>query len=124
MRCEDPGHDYRLDVYDGPANMEWALTFMKREGAGYPGNVGSYQGTNCQEVIRALIDRVKYLDRQIEAPENEIVLASLRSALWALEVRAARRHKVQLLPTRYEIEAMPTCRVCGHVVCRGHGDAE
>jgi hypothetical protein len=44
MRIIDPGHDYILSVYDGEG--EQRLTFMKREGPGFPGNIGHYPGTN------------------------------------------------------------------------------
>jgi hypothetical protein len=52
----DPGHEYELASLDGEKAVR--LTFVKRIGARYPGNKGpSYSGTNCQEVLRVLIDR-------------------------------------------------------------------
>jgi hypothetical protein len=50
MICGDPGHSYYLSVYDRLTLVDTshhALVFMKREGPGYPFNVGSYPGTNC-----------------------------------------------------------------------------
>lgn len=117
MRCIDPGHSYFLTVYDAGSDASQGLVFMKREGPGYPFNVGHYAGTNCQEVIRTLIDRVKYLDRQISCPENAIILAGLRSALIAFELRAARRHKRAPTDLPLEVESMPTCPTCGHIGC-------
>lgn len=115
MKVIDPGHSYELQTYDGTGAQP--LVFMKREGPGYPFNVGHYPGTNCQEVMRALIDRVTYLDRQVPCAENQIALAGLRSALYAFEIRAARRHKRELPTFGAEVECAATCDVCGHIQC-------
>lgn len=124
MKVIDPGHKYELDSYDGGESVR--LTFVKREGEGYPFNAGHYSGTNCQEVIRALIDRVKYLQSQIHCDENIFVIDYLRRALWQFEIRAAQRHG-RRLPDFYlnEIESQPTCAGCGHIGCDGryHGGA-
>ena len=118
MRVIDPGHSYALTHLDG--NLEELLTFVKRTGAGYPGNVGSHPGTNLQEVIRVCMDRVKYLDNQIRHVCNYDALEAFRQALWALEVRAPERHGRILDPMLYEeIELQPVCVSCGHVACDG-----
>jgi hypothetical protein len=129
MKIIDPGHVYDLDWLDGDPDTrglgpridmaENRLIFVKREGDGYPGNVGHHPGTNMQEVLRALIDRVKYLDRQIPHPRNETVISNLRHSLWCLEQRAAERHGRTWDPTWWEIELQPTCPKCGHIGCRG-----
>ena len=62
MKVIDPGHKYELAHLDG--NGHEVLTFVKREGDGYPGNIDHHAGTNLQEVFRAALDRVKYLDNQ------------------------------------------------------------
>jgi hypothetical protein len=93
------------------------LYFVKREGEGYPGNVGHHAGTNIQDVLRALIDRVQYLDNQISDVENEFVLNDLRSALFCLEKRAANRHGRVLGISQREIEKHPVCSKCGHIGC-------
>jgi hypothetical protein len=115
MKIFDAVHTYALDGYDGAARQ--LLIFMKREGPGYPFNVGSYGGTNCQEVMRALIDRILYLDRQVACAENQIALAGIRSALYAFEIRAARRHGRELQSTVPNIETAETCGTCGHIDC-------
>jgi hypothetical protein len=91
----------------------------KREGPGYPGNVGSHPGTNIQEVLRVLIDRLKYLNNQIPDNHNSLALSDLREALWFLEHRAAERHGRFLKVWPWEIELEPTCRKCGHIGCDG-----
>jgi hypothetical protein len=120
MRVIDEGHNYDLDVFDHDGSgTRCLLRFMKRVGDGYPYNMPpTYPGTNCQEVIRALIDRVKWLHKQIPHPQNGVILGALRAALVAFEVRAAERHGRELLITR-TIEFEPSCKQCGHIDC-GH----
>jgi hypothetical protein len=122
MKVIDPGHEYLLDSYDG--SQENRLVFMKREGDGYPFNVGHHAGTNCQEVIRALIDRIKYLDKQIPCQENQGAITHLRCALFCFEYRAAKRHgRVLDLPSETyqpDMEEIPTCPTCGHIECELH----
>lgn len=123
VRVIDPGHRYALAHLDGDA--EEILTFVKREGHGYPGNEGHYPGTNIQEVLRALINRLEYLDNQIPHWRNRDALIHLRSAFEDMEFRAAQRHGRILFQT-IEDEPMhlrPFCARCGHVGCQeSHGD--
>ncbi len=122
MRVIDPGHQYALRQLDG--DCEEILTFVKRQGEGYPGNVGEYPGTNIQEVLRALIDRLNYLHRQIPHDGNTLIVEDLRDALWTLEARAANRHN-RPIPEEMRscgsvnrrIELLPTCPKCGHIGC-------
>src|SRR5947207_924247 len=90
MKVIDPGHTYSLRSLDGDGDVR--LRFVKRQGPGYPGNIGSHSGTTTQEVVRALIDRTKYVDKQIPNQRNVQVLYHLRSILFELELRAAERH--------------------------------
>lgn len=140
MRVLDAGHRYELESYDKNREHFWPvwLRFMKRIGDGYPGNDGSpYPGTNCQEALRAVIDRVKYLDGQDKCVHNDIILHHLRDAIWQFEVRAAERrgpaYTVQWHQDlkewseehahSFKLEEIPTCDVCGHIFCReGHPD--
>jgi len=115
MRVIDPGHQYALAHLDG--NQEELLTFVKREGEEYPGNRGSHPGTNMQEVIRALMDRTKYMNAQIRHPANNDVLEGLRDALFALEVRASERHGRPRPEYSEEFESLPVCNGCGHIGC-------
>lgn len=122
----DPGHSYFVDVYDGVINNKKILPiiFMKRVGEGYPGNEGEpHPGTNCQEVIRVLIDRMKYLQNQIPCQHNLIVMQKLRECLWLFEDRAAERHgfashDIDFRPENIEEENY--CTTCGHIMCKGH----
>ena len=115
MKIIDSGHTYELRSYDGI--QENILTFMKRYGCSYPGNENEYPGTNCQEVLRALIDRVKYLHNQIPHQRNILILDNLRQALYSFESRAAERRGRILGPEIcvYAIEHYETCPKCGHI---------
>lgn len=123
MKVIDPGHEYELTMLDLPEGFVETLMFVKREGPGYPGNVGHHPGTNIQEVLRALIDRVKYLNNQITDARNGRVISHLRNAMWLLEDRAAERHGRTLDVHMREIEKLPTCTKCGHVSCEGKCDS-
>lgn len=115
----DPGHVYDLFCLDAP-NLDYVhtLTFVKREGEKYPGNIGHHPGTNIQEVLRALINRVEYLDNQIHDDLNKIVIEKLREAMYALELRAAIRHN-RKLSFKDPIELVSICYKCGHIGCNG-----
>lgn len=124
MKVIDPGHFYQLNWLDEePVNiMEDKLVFVKREGEGYPGNVGHHGGTTIQEVLRALIDRMKYLDNQIQDQRNTWVINYLRQAIHTLESRAAERHGRKLnfrLKEIETIELLPVCPKCMHIGCSG-----
>lgn len=120
MKVIDPGHDYVLQSLDGEAPQR--LTFVKREGPGFPGNVGSHPGTTMQEVLRALIDRSYYVNSQTPCAETEAAGELMKSALLILESRAARRHN-RIAPdftTLDEAVTAPGCPKCGHVGCMGY----
>lgn len=122
MEVIDPGHVYLLRCLDSPGvDRSVVLTFVKREGEGYPGNVGHFSGTTTQEVLRALIDRTIYVNNQIPDPHNDFVLHYLRSSIFELESRAAERHGRALFHETLikEIETMSVCEKCGHIGCKG-----
>lgn len=122
MDVLDPGHKYHLrslDLPEGDDRGFQTLTFVKREGPGYPGNIGHYSGTTTQEVLRALIDRAHYVDNQIPDLANRWVIYYLRAAIWQLEKRAATRHGREFVVPVDGIELLPTCEKCNHVGCDG-----
>lgn len=123
MRVFDPGHTYFLDVLDGRSRADSALQFVKRIGAQYPGNEPpAYAGTTMQEVLRALIDRAGYVNRQIPCVETEAAIGHLKGALLLLEIRAKRVNgKCLDAADLGEIIDGATCRSCGHVKCTQHG---
>ncbi len=119
MKIIDPGHTYELSRLDGHG-VE-TLRFVKREGEKFPGNVGSYSGTNCQEVLRVLINRCEYLNDQIQCAETESIIHLLNTSLFLFEVRAARRSGRSLSLKRLDgIRVIDCCPVCGHIQCTEH----
>jgi hypothetical protein len=118
MKVLDPGHEYLLDSIDGSCPQR--IVFVKREGPGYPGNTGSHPGTTTQEVLRALIKRSEYVNRQLPCPETELATSLMKTALYLLESRAARRHG-RVLNTSLEqiVTGAGKCQACGHIGCSG-----
>ena len=118
MDVLDPGHNYKLNCLDGDAFIE--LRFVKRKGKKYPGNKTCYCGTNIQEVLRAVIDRCRYLDNQVPCDETKEVISLMRHAIIQLELRAAVRHgrDTHFLVTA-DLENGETCSECGHLGCGG-----
>lgn len=126
MRVLDSGHDYVLESLDGDAPQR--LTFVKREGPGFPGNSGSHPGTTMQEALRALIERAEYVNAQVPCAETEAAAGLFKAALVLLEARAARRHErvADGFETLEEAWTSRGCSRCGHVGCDGracHGAA-
>lgn len=118
MKVLDPGHQFSLLTLDG--EEEQILTFVKRcrPPEKYPGNTNAYPGTNIQDVLRALIARVEYLDEQQPAQENLEVLRHLKSAFQKLEMRAHRLHGLSLFTPVDDLLEQPPCPTCGHVLCQ------
>lgn len=119
MQVLDPGHQYRLLSLDG--SLEQDLTFVKRCDAArperFPGNTDAHPGTTMQSVLRALLERLRYLQGQIWSIENGVIIALLRVSLWLLEFRAARRHG-RFYPRSLDYaEQAPLCPLCGHTIC-------
>lgn len=88
MKVIDPGHLYQLDHLDGSGHQ--LLRFCKR--LIVPGRTEAWEGTTCQETLRALIDRVQVLDAELPWEGNNVILQRLRLALIGFEARALERH--------------------------------
>lgn len=99
MEIITPGHLYKLSQLDGSDSEE--LRFVKRTGNEL------WPGTINQEVIRALIDRVIFLDNQVPWSKNDEILYHLRMALVLHETRALERkvEKGELLPENVKLNS-------------------
>lgn len=140
MEVLDLGHSYLVHQYDAHPDsgfIEANITFMKRNEPSekYPGNINYYPGTNCQEVLRVLIDRVNYLDNQQEDYDNNEIIHSLRKDLYLFERRNWwNKHHTEKgwfehfgskgidTISDQPIELLPTCRTCGHWFCEEHNN--
>jgi hypothetical protein len=117
MNVIDPGHRYQPFHLDG-AKVTF-LQFVKRVGEKFPGNrPPSAQGTTLQEVYRACLDRVIYLNNQQPCDESKNVAALTIASLKLLEDRAARLHGRQA-PKLDKVVNGPFCPKCGHAGCKG-----
>ncbi len=117
MEVIDPGHEYTLDSLDG--DQPNRLIFVKREGPGYPGNVGHHPGTTMQEVLRALIHRARYVNAQIPDERTERAIRHMEEAVYLFENRAAERHGRNPPTLREAVSGEGKCLKCGHVGCGG-----
>lgn len=121
MREIDPGHLYSLHELDDGDGQ--SLMFVKRVGDEYPGNIPpAHAGTTTQDVLRVLIKRMEYVDRQEEHPRNRMTVRHLTLALYQLEARHAEKSGLQESFYRLQdgftpISDMPVCSLCGHIVC-------
>lgn len=93
IQVVDPGHHYILPQLGTDYTVD--LIFVKRSGGAVQYD-HQHPGLQTQSVIRALIDRSKYLNSIIPCKETEDAIWALREALYAYEARAYRR-KMQKL---------------------------
>ncbi|MBP6888912.1 MAG: hypothetical protein KBC21_04425 [Candidatus Pacebacteria bacterium] len=89
MKVIDPGHIYECDQLGGGTQI---LTFVKRS-SGAVTYENEWAGMQTQEVLRALIDRTKFLNTVLPCKETPKALKHLQLALYWYEVRAHRRKK-------------------------------
>lgn len=111
----DPGHRYAFISLDG--NYIQELRFVKREGKKFPGNSGAYSGTIIQDVLRTVIERISYLQKQTWCFENALIYFLLSIVVWLLEFRAARRHRKLYMRGLNFASKSKMCLTCGHTIC-------
>ena len=95
MKIVDNGHLYKLKNNRNNKH-EVSLKFYKDMEI----NGDGYEGTSNQEVLRALIDRIKFLDKQKPHPNNIEIIKCLRKAI----VLHEQRHLDRMLEKDMEIE--------------------
>ncbi|OGG60274.1 hypothetical protein A3C89_00740 [Candidatus Kaiserbacteria bacterium RIFCSPHIGHO2_02_FULL_50_50] len=87
MKVLDQGHIYELRELGGGT---CELKFVKRSGGAIQYSE-EWGGVQTQEVLRACIDRTKYLFEVLPCNETADALYHLRMALYCYEARAHRR---------------------------------
>lgn len=104
MKVIDPGHIYECDQIDGGSQV---ITFMKRssDAVTYEKEWG---GLQTQEVLRALIDRTKFVYEILPCKETDEALYHLRMALFLYEVRAYRRKQAKVNRTALKHDDDPS----------------
>jgi hypothetical protein len=88
----DDGHLYDLTQLGGGTQQ---LRFVKRSG-GAVRYKEEWPGVQSQEVLRALINRNKFLNQILPCKETEDALYHLRMVIFLYEVRAWRRKQSEL----------------------------
>lgn len=83
MEVVEPGHIYKLNNLK--CNRQIHFQFHKDPDIH---NGQFLDGPSCQEVLRMVIDRTKYLDSEQEWEGNQKILMHLRSAIALFESRA------------------------------------
>lgn len=123
MRVIDNGHIYELDNLGGGKQR---LVFVKRSGGAIQYDE-EWEGLQTQEVLRALIDRTKYLYDVLPCAETGDALWHLRMALYMYEVRAYRRKQEDVnrkAPEHDDTERPRPWRKCPHNVPFNEQDIE
>ena len=92
MEQIDAGHKYKLKTIQGN-DIELCFYKDKKHNGGH-----GYDGTISQEVIRALIERQKFLDKQLKCKRNKKIIKHLRKALIEFEIRHLERLVEKNLP--------------------------
>jgi hypothetical protein len=109
MKVIVPGHKYM------PANIKTKRPSIQSIQFHYDGEINggiTVHGTSCQEVLRILIDRVKFLDGQKRWDGNDEIIYHLRMALAGFESRAVQR---KIENGCLQIESLPT-NEDGHII--------
>lgn len=110
MQVIQQGHIYELaNKHEGVQT----LTFFKD----LPHDaIDNHDGVLCQEVLRALIDRVIDLNTQVPCHENIDIITKLRECLILFETRAYKRMLDKVYSkTGWNVEEVPTEKN-GHIV--------
>lgn len=122
MKVLDPGHLYRIAVFDGTDGETAERRYVKRIGDKFPGNEPPpYAGTIMQEELRVLIDRAEYVYGQTPCAETDAGISLMKAALVLFEIRAKRVRGESLAAKNMDaIVHAEICSTCGHVFCGGH----
>lgn len=98
MKTIISGHRYHAEHLDGNDTQE--IQFVDR------GHGRDTQGTTNQELLRILINRVKFLETEVHWRGNEDILYHLRMALVLHESRALERkvEKGKILPEDIKLD--------------------
>ena len=93
MKIITPGHRYVLDGFEKPDENRQILQFIHKESDKSDPTklVTLSDGTTNEEVISALIDRLKYLDEKFPCRENYLAIKGMQMALDSLEERTRNR---------------------------------
>jgi len=102
MNIVEEGHYYELENLDG--SQFNTIKFVNR------GHGNDHEGTNNQEVLRVLIDRVSFLDNELPWHGNKEIIMHLRKALILHEAR----HLERMVDRSIAVDKIPVNETNGH----------
>ena len=89
MRTIVAGHRYELDSVEG--SLPQTLQFIHREVLDAENLRTVHDGTTNEDVLKVLIDRMRYLNTKIACRENSLAITKLEEALMWLNKRTENR---------------------------------
>lgn len=126
MKVEElePGHVYAIPSLDGdfPQRMQFVERCDPQHPEKFPGNTKNHPGATSQFYVHAMIKRRQYIQNQKPHRNNLTYLDRLRELLWLDEERAAELHGYDFTYSAENIDKLPMCDHCGHVVCEKLGN--
>lgn len=93
------GHRYKLanfePTWEDGSYPEQVIQFIEKvsKEEGFSELVTLHNGTTNEEVLKVLIDRLRYLNNKFPCIENKLAIANLQIALFHLEERTKERLK-------------------------------
>jgi hypothetical protein len=111
VKIIEPGHVYSVANVDGPG--EQTIRFVRRRDEHAKLLEESEEGILSQELLRVLIDRVRYLNDEDPCAEDVEIIVRLRESLRLFETRASRR-TIEKMPM---VEMADACPICHHLLC-------
>lgn len=95
MKVLAPGHKYELANFENKETPGQTLQFIQKEPAadGDTRLVTISDGTTNEDLLEALIDRMKYLQAKFPCKENACCITHLEEGLMWLEKRTRDREK-------------------------------
>lgn len=115
MIVQEPGHKYKLSSLDG--QLDQTIFFVKRSYEGLK-VTGLNPGTTCQDVLRVLIDRVKFLENEKHHQVNKYIIVLLSISVWLFEFRASTNRGHDYFHGLDFSVNSKVCEKCGHTDCR------
>lgn len=102
MEILEAGHKYKVNNFSKTDECDTTQEIVFVKDAIINGD--GHEGTNCQELLRVLIDRVKFLESQKSNEVNEQIIKNLRECIILFE----KRHLDRLFEKNVDIESIET----------------
>jgi hypothetical protein len=92
MKVLEPGHRYEVANFENKDAAGQVIQFIEKEAIAGSSQLRTvHDGTTNEEVLRVLIDRLRFLGAKLTSRENSIAVTKLEEALMWLEKRTRDR---------------------------------